>query len=179
VIGGTSTVNLVPGISVANTAIIPVGVNGVSVTGLFGTGSGHVVVDIVGYITSSGAPVENAGRYVPVRPARAFDSRTSTGDLTVAVPVEINAAVPADATGVVWNFAAINARQPGFGRVWAADAPQPETSAFNWSVLGETRAASVIASVDAGRVKAVLDNGTGQPTSTAAGLIADVFGYFT
>ena len=119
------------------------------------------------------------------RPARAFDSRTSTGDLTVATPVEINAssapgvAIPADATGVVWNVAAINARQPGFGRVWAADAPQPPTSAFNWSLVGETRAASVIASVDGGRVQVVLDNGSGKPTTVAAGLIADVFGYFT
>ena len=33
VIGGTSTVNLVPGTSVANTAIIPVGTSGVSVAG--------------------------------------------------------------------------------------------------------------------------------------------------
>jgi hypothetical protein len=185
VIGGTSTINLVPGISVANTAIIPIGTNGVSVTGLFGTGSGHVVVDVVGYITSDAVPAAGNGRYVPVRPGRAFDSRTSTGDLTVAVPVEINAmsapgvAIPADATGVVWNLAAIDARQPGFGRVWAADAPQPATSAFNWSLIGETRAASVIASVDGGRVKVILDNGTGRPTTTAAGLIADVFGYFT
>jgi len=185
VVAGTSTVNLVPGTSVANTAIIPVGAGGVSVAGWFGTGSGHVVVDVVGYITSDAAPVDLSGRYVPVRPARAFDSRTSTGDLTVAVPVEINAAsapgvaVPADATGVVWNFAALNARQPGFGRVWAADAPQPATSAFNWSIPGETRAASVIASVDGGRVKVLLDNGSGKPTTVAAGLIADVFGYFT
>ena len=179
VIATTSTVNLVPGISVANTAIIPVGTNGVSVAGFFGTGSGHVVVDVVGYITSGAAPVADSGHYVAVRPTRAFDSRTSTGDLTVAVPIEINAGVPADATGVVWNFAAINARQPGFGRVWAADAPQPATSAFNWSLLGETRAATVIASVDGGRVKVVLDNGSGRPTTTAAGLIADVFGYFT
>ncbi len=185
VIAGTSTVNLVPGTSVANTAIIPVGTSGVSVAGSFGTGFGHVVVDVVGYITSDAAPVAGSGRYVPVRPARAFDSRTSTGDLTVATPVEINAssapgvAVPTDATGVVWNLAAINARQPGFGRVWAADAPQPATSAFNWSLVGETRAASVIASVDGGRVKVVLDNGSGKPTTLAAGLIADVFGYFT
>lgn len=185
VIGGTSTVNLVPGTSVANTAIIPVGTSGVSVAGSFGNGSGHVVVDVVGYITSNAAPVSASGRYVPVRPARAFDSRTSTGDITVASPIEINAssapgvAIPAGATGVVWNFAAINAHQPGFGRVWAADTPQPATSAFNWSLAGETRAASVIAGVDGGRVKVVLDNGSGEPTSVAAGLIADVFGYFT
>jgi hypothetical protein len=185
IVAGTSTVNLVPGTSVANTAIIPVGSRGVSVTGWFGTGSGHVVVDVVGYITSESAPIAGDGRYVPVRPGRAFDSRTSTGDLTVAVPVEINAAsapgvaIPADATGVVWNLAALDARQPGFGRVWAADAPQPATSAFNWSFPGETRAASVIASVDNGRVRVVLDNGSGNPTSIAAGLIADVFGYFT
>ena len=59
VIAGTSTVNLVPGISVANTAIIPVGANGVSVAGFFGTGSGHVVIDVVGYITSDHAPVDD------------------------------------------------------------------------------------------------------------------------
>jgi hypothetical protein len=53
VIAGTSTVNVVPGTSVANTAIIPIGANGVSVAGFFGTGSGHVVVDVVGYITGT------------------------------------------------------------------------------------------------------------------------------
>src|SRR4029453_19544706 len=71
VIAGTSTVNLVPGISVANTAIIPVGTNGVSVTGFFGTGSGHVVVDVGGDITSATAPADDSGRHPPATPARA------------------------------------------------------------------------------------------------------------
>jgi hypothetical protein len=185
VIAGTSTVNLVPGAVIANTAIVPVGSAGIAVAGFFGTGSGHAVVDVIGYITSETAPVSAAGRFVPVRPSRAFDSRLVSGDLTLAVPVEVDASgafgvtIPADASGVVWNFAAVDTKQPGFGRVWAADAPQPATSSFNWSQGGETRASSVISAVDGGRVRVVMDNGSGQPSGPAGALIADVFGYFT
>jgi hypothetical protein len=103
----------------------------------------------------------------------------------VSHAVEIDASsapgisIPSDATAVMWNFAAVDVAKPGFGRVWAADGAEPETSSFNWSQPGETRASAVIASVDAGRVRVVMDDGTGQPTSTVADLVADVFGYFT
>src|SRR5512134_2279875 len=141
-----------------------------AVTGSFGTGTSHVVVDVVGYITSTGAPASEAGLFVPVRPARAFDTRTGIGELTVAQEVVIDASdapgveIPSTATGVVWNFAALSVRQPGFGRAWAADAPKPATSSFNWSLVGETRAAAVITAVDSGRSRVVLDNGSGLPT---------------
>jgi hypothetical protein len=170
---------------VANTAIVPVGSSGIAVAGFFGTGSGHAVVDVIGYITNGSAPVSSAGRFVPVRPSRAFDSRLVSGDLTLGLPVEVDASgafgvtIPDDATGVMWNFAAVNTRQPGFGRVWAANAAQPATSSFNWSQAGETRASSVISAVDGGLVYVVMDNGSGQPSGPAGALIADVFGYFT
>jgi len=185
VVGTTSTVNIFPGLTVANAAIVPVGSSGISLAGFFGTGTGHVVVDVVGYITSDTVAAATTGRFVPVRPARAFDSRQTTGALEVSHAVEIDASsapgtsIPSDATAVMWNFAAVDAAKPGFGRVWAADGAEPETSSFNWSQPGETRASAVIASVDAGRVRVVMDDGTGQPTSTVADLVADVFGYFT
>jgi hypothetical protein len=185
VVGTTSTVNIFPGLTVANAAIVPVGSSGISLAGFFGTGTGHVVVDVVGYITSDTVAAATTGRFVPVRPARAFDSRQTTGALVGSHAVEIDASsapgisIPSDATAVMWNFAAVDVAKPGFGRVWAADGAEPETSSFNWSQPGETRASAVIASVDAGRVRVVMDDGTGQPTSTVGGLIADVFGYFT
>ena len=91
VVASTSTVNLAPGAVIANTAIVPLGSNGIAIAGFFGSGSGHAIVDVIGYITSDAAPISESGRFVPVRPARAFDSRLGTGDLTIAVPVEIDA----------------------------------------------------------------------------------------
>ena len=185
VIATTSTVNLAPGSTVANTAIVAVGSSGIAVTGFFADqGSAHVVVDVIGYITSAGAPTTGSGRYVPVRPGRAFDSRTSTGELAAGQVVVIDAdaapgsSVPPSAAAVVWNMAPIAVRQPGFGRAWAADAPQPATSSFNFSVAGEVRAAAVVSAVDNGRARVVLSNGSADATPVG-GLIADVFGYFT
>ncbi len=149
-----------PGRRVANTAIVPVGSNGISVAGFFGTGSGHVVVDVVGYITSDAAPVADSGRFVPVRPARAFDSRTSTGDLTVAVPVEINAVQRARCRRSRRRHGCglepRRGRRPaspvsaGCGRRTRRSRRRRRSTG---RCVGETRAASVIAAVDGGRVQ--------------------------
>ena len=37
----------------------------------------------------------------------------------------------------------------------------------------------MISAVDGGTCRVVMDNGSGQPSGPAGGLIADVFGYFT
>jgi hypothetical protein len=87
--------------------------------------------------------------------------------------------VPPDATGVVWNLAALDTRRPGFGRVWAAGDPEPETSAFNWSRAGEIRATAAVSAVTDGRATVTLGDGPTPSGTVLAGLIADVFGYFT
>ena len=186
-IGTTSTVNTSAGSTAASTAIVPVGDDGgVAVyTSFSGGGTGHVVVDAIGYITNESATISDAGRYVPVSPARAFDSRSSGGPLVDGQTIVVDAAtaqgvdVPDGARGVMWNLTVVNATRRGFGTAWAATAPQPATSVLNWSVAGEVRAAAAITAVSSGRASFRVDD-QGAPESGALGhLLVDVFGYFT
>src|SRR5690606_460393 len=163
VIGTTSTVNTSAGSTAASTAIVPVGGDGhagggVAVhTSSSDGGTGHVIVDAIGYITNESATISDAGRYVPVGPARAFDSRSSGGPLVDGQTIVVDAAtaqgvdVPDGARGVMWNLTVVNATRRGFGTAWAATAPQPTTSVLNWSVAGEVRAAAAITAVSSGR----------------------------
>lgn len=186
VIGRTSTVNVAPGTTVANTAIVPIGTSGAAVTGYFaGGGSSHAVVDAIGYITSQAAATSDAGRYRPVRPARAFDSRRSGGPLRDRQSLVIDASsaagvsVPDTASAVLWNMAIVEAARAGYLRAWAAGAPEPPTSSLNWVRPGEIRAAAVIAAVDRGRTRVRVDDGSANQPGALGHVLADVFGYFT
>jgi len=185
-IATTSTVNTGVGGAVANTAIVPVVGGGISVTGYFaGGGSSHVVVDAVGYITSAAATADVVGRYVPVDPGRAFDSRQAVGRLADGAGVLVDAsdapgvAVPGSATAVVWNAAIVAAGRPGFARTWSPAASEPITSALNWSRSGEFRASAVISAVENGRARFRIDDGDADLPSALGDLIVDVSGYFT
>ncbi len=184
VVGATSTVTVEPGGTVANTAIVPIA-GGVAVSGfVVAGGSVHVIVDVIGYITSDAAAPSASGRFVPVTPGRAYDSRLVT-ELRSGGAVEIDAAavpgsiVPAESTGVVWNVAHVGVRRPGFGRVWAAAAPEPGTSSFNFTATAEVRATSVISAVDGARSRLTLSDGVPGLGDPLGHVVVDVFGYFT
>lgn len=184
VVGATSTVNVEPGGTVANTAIVPIS-GGMAVSGfVVDGGSVHVVVDVIGYITSDAAAPSTAGRYVPVTPGRAYDSRL-VQELRSGAMIEIDATavpgsvVPADASGVVWNVAHVGVRRPGFGRVWAAGAIEPPTSSFNFTTTSEVRATSVISGVDRARSRLALNDGVPGVGDAIGHVVVDVFGYFT
>lgn len=186
VMATTSTVNMTAGGIVANTAIVPVGTGGIAITGNFaGGGTSHVVVDIVGYITKASAPNTSGGLFVPLRPNRAFDSRLGVGDLVDRQVVTIDAddtpgvSVPDSATGVVWNLTSVLAHRAGWTRGWAPGATEPPTSSSNWSLPGETRAAAAITAVTSGRMHLRMDDGEADLPGPVAGLVVDVFGYFT
>ncbi len=185
-IGRTSTVNLTAGSSVANTAIVPIGTSGIAITGRFANGgSSHVVVDAIGYFTSAAAPQDIDGRFVPVRPNRAFDSRIANTPLIDRETIVVDASsaagvtVPSDASGVVWNVAVVSATRPGYVRGWAADQVEPATSSLNWTLPGEIRASAVVTAVDRGRATFRMEDGSANLPGPVGHLIADVFGYFT
>ncbi|HWL42749.1 MAG TPA: S8 family serine peptidase [Ilumatobacter sp.] len=184
-VGTTSTLNLAAGETVANLAIVPVGTagstTGISVASQFAAGGqADVVVDVVGYITSGAAPASSSGRFVAVAPARAFDSRHTGGALGDHAGVDVaGPAVPASASAVVWNTAIVAATRAGYARVWAAGAPEPSTSALNWSRPGETRAVAAISRVTGGSSRFLVDDGPANEPTPVGHLIADVFGYFT
>lgn len=186
VIGSTSTVNTSPGANAASTAIVPTSSGGVAVHAFFSAGgTGHVVIDAIGYITSAAAPSSTSGRYVPVTPARVFDSRTTGGPLPDGRIVVVDATraagvtVPGDARGVVWNLTIVNAARQGFSAGWAAAAPQPSTSLLNWSSAGESRAAAAVTAVSSGQARFRLDDQGARASGPLAHFLVDVFGYFT
>ena len=184
VIGTTSTVNTAAGSTVANTAIVPVTGGGISIAAFFASGHAHVVVDVVGYISAAGAPSTTEGRYVPVRPGRVLDTRLGGGSLrdrgaAVADASTLAGSVPSDATAIVWNMAIVDAARPGFLRAWADGAPEPDTSALNWSTPGETRAGAVIAAAGDATTRFRVDDGDQDAPGRLGDLLADAFGYFT
>lgn len=186
VIGTTSTVNTSPGSNSASTAIVPTTGGGVAVYASFaGGGTGHVVVDAIGYITNGSAGSSTAGRYVPVRPSRAFDSRSAGGPLVDGQTVVVDAAtapgvdVPDAARGVMWNLTVVNPTRQGYATGWAAATPQPATSVLNWSLAGEVRAAAAVTAVSVGTVRFRMDDQGAIESGPLGDLLVDVFGYFT
>jgi LPXTG-site transpeptidase (sortase) family protein len=129
-----------------------------------------IVVDAFGYYTP--ATSAKAGRFVPAGPVRAFDSRNSGGPLPAGgvVNVPLKGFIGADATAVVLNVTATNAKADGYYTVWADGAPQPPTSNLNVE-KGGTVPNQVIVPVSAGGVD-VYTYGGGD-------VVVDVFGWFT
>jgi hypothetical protein len=185
VLGTTSTVNVAPGTNAASTAIVPVTDDGVAVHASFAGGTGHVVVDAIGYVTNAAATAVTAGRYVPVRPTRAFDSRATGAPLDDGESVVVVAHqspgpdIPSDATAVVWNLTVVDATRRGFASGWSATTTQPATSLLNWTLPGEVRAAAAVTAVSDGAARFRVED-QGDPRSGPLGhLLVDVFGYFT
>jgi len=154
-----------------NLVIAPLGLdNKISV---YGSTTADVVLDVLGVFVTSGPTT--AGRFEPLGPVRAFDTRkpddpefaadqTQTIDLT-------SAGVPADATGVVLNVTAIRSLARGNYRVWAAGQPRPEHSNVNVLAANYNAGNQVISGVTNGRIQVYSTSG--------GGMTIDVTGYFT
>ena len=183
----TSTLNLTAGSTAANTVIVPVTPSGVSLFADLGAGgSAHVIADVTGYITSAAAASSPTGLYVPVSPARAYDSRnvaTTINDgaqLVVSANSAPGVSVPSGASGIVWNFTATGTTRYGFLKAWATGGLEPPTSALNWSTAGMTVANAGITRPDvAAQVTLSPTDENGTTNGPLTHLIADVFGYFT
>ena len=154
-----------------NLVIAPLGLdNKISV---FGSTTADVVLDVLGVFVESGPTT--AGRFEPLGPTRAFDTRepgdaefaadqTQTIDLTTA-------GVPADATGVVLNVTAIRSLARGNYRVWAAGEPRPEHSNVNVLSANYNAGNQVISGLTDGKIQVYSTSG--------GGMTIDVTGYFT
>jgi len=183
----TSTLNLTPGSTAANTVIVPVTTTGVSLFADLGPGgSAHVIADVTGYITSGGATPSTTGLFVPVAPARAYDSRNvgptinDGAQLVVSANSAPGVFVPPSASGVVWNFTATGTTRYGFLKAWATGGVEPPTSALNWPTSGMTVAnAGITRPGSAAQVTLSPTDENGVTNGPLTHLIADVFGYFT
>lgn len=170
----TSNLNAGPGRPVPNLVVMGIGSDGcIDVYNSHGTT--HCLVDVFGYFTR-----EAGNQFVPVTPARLFDTRNGVGvrsgplaHLTpVDIPVAGKAGVPTSgATAVVMNLTATATQGPGFLRVTPTGSKPADTSNVNF-LTGDTVPNLVICKLGAGG-KITLD--AAGPSTHALG---DVFGYF-
>ena len=125
-----STLNLAPGRTVANAAIVSVG-DGGAIT-LFAAGTAtDLVVDVAGYLAAG-----SGDGLVPTAPVRMLDTRHGTG--TAARPLAAGETrrvaapdwVPADATGLVLNLTATGATSTTHLTAWPGGT-RPATSNLN------------------------------------------------
>jgi hypothetical protein len=117
-----SNLNLQPAYNVSNLALVKVGTGG-AINLYTNVGSTHLIVDVVGYFG-----LGSGDRFLPLNPARVFDSRDTTALTTTVRHAQVAGlmGVPAEATGVVLNATSAAASSAGgFLTVFAKGAPPP------------------------------------------------------
>lgn len=171
-----STLNLKAGQTVPNLVVAQVGVGG-TVSVYNNLGSVAVIADVQGWYSTSGT----GGRYTPVAPARALDTRDGTGrggatdKVAGGSAIELTVAgvggVPPSASAVVLNVTAADSSGPdSFVTVYPAGASRPLASNLNVTA-GQSVPNLVVVAVHEGRVQ--LYNNMGQ-----VHLVADVQGWY-
>lgn len=173
----TSNLNTVAvGQIIPNFVVVPLGAGGQ--LDFFSQTGGHLLADIVGYFTP--AIEATAGRIIPLRPTRVFDTREPGpvgGKLaaggTITVPITGVAGVPATGvSAVVLNVTGTEADDAGYVAAWPGATPRPLASTLNLESSGHTAANMTILPVGAdGTVSFYSQSGTH--------LLADVTGYVT
>jgi len=183
----SSNVNFVPGTTRANQVIVKVPANGLVDVYMGGIGVADVVIDISGYYDN--VKTTDAGRFIPLSPYRAFDTR-SYGDLgklqeASGVPLKPTGDGTIPATGVSAVLINLTATEPswsGYLSVYPADVTSlPTVSAVNFN-QGETAPNHVIASLSTAAAgnppnpagTFYVYNGIGQTH-----VVVDAYGYFT
>ncbi len=160
-----------------NLAVVRVGAGGA--VSLFSHAAAHVVVDVTGYITDASALSVSAGLFVPLAPARVFDTRDGApvaGPVpaggTVALVHTGRAGLPTTRVGALaLNVTAVDAAAAGFVTAFPTASGRPATSTLN-VVAGDVRPNATIMKVDtAGSISYFAQRG--------AHLVVDVTGYFT
>jgi hypothetical protein len=169
-----SNLNVPPGATSPNLVIVKVGAGG-QVSFFNATGNVHLIADVAGYFSASGA------RFVAVSPSRVWDSRVGPGPQGTLGPGQVRnvtvagvagSGVPASGvTAVVLNVTATGPTADTYVTAWPAGEPQPNASNLNVPP-GDTRPNLVIVKVGAGGQVSFFN---------AAGnvhLIADVAGWY-
>ena len=168
-----SNVNYTVGSASANTSIIPLGAG--KTISVITSQSAHVIVDVVGYITSSEATTSTLGLFVPIVPGRAYDSRNSSpfamGESRViglGFGPSLLRVVPPGAAGVSANLTVATPANGGFLTVYPNS--EPKTSNLNFAA-GQTVANASLLALD-------VDGEVTAKMSQAGHVIIDINGYF-
>lgn len=169
----TSSLNTRGGDVVPNLVITML--NGAGQANLYNhSGSGHVVVDVVGYFRS-----DPATRFTSLTPARILDTRAGSGapqaPLGAAASIDLQVAgaggVVADADSVVMNVTVTEPTAAGFITVWPTGETMPTASNLNF-VARQTVPNLVISKLGTGGNVSMFNS------SGSTHVVADVLGYF-
>lgn len=124
-----SNINLSPGRTRANLAVVKVGAGG-DIRLLVAETNADILVDVYGYFSPSGGMVR------PVAPQRIADTRASQplGQFeTRTFQVAGLAGIPAGATGVIMNVTAASPSADGYLTVWPSGTARPTASNVNFT----------------------------------------------
>lgn len=167
-----------PGATAPNLAVVPLGDDG-RIT-VFASHGSHAIGDVVGYVTSDQADADSLGLFVPLTPARVFDTRpgeTAPGEKGYIAPehavtttIAGLAGVPGDASAVVLSVAGVDSGA-GYLTVWNTGVARPVASTINFENPPDTRANGVWQRLGEAGSVSFFSKGGGH-------VIADVAGYF-
>jgi hypothetical protein len=163
----TSTLNYSAGSTIANTAIVGVGLDGG--ISILPTKVTDVLIDVTGFFVP--AETSRAGRFVPLRPQRLIDTRTAVrpaARTTIRVDAPM---IPRDAEAVAITLTSPSSFGSAFVTAFAAGAETPNASLLNIDRWGQTRATSAIVPVS--------DRGFSVFSDGASHVVVDITGYFT
>ena len=174
-----SVLNLVAaGDTAPNLVMVPLGDGGK--VSLFSQSGTHLLADVTGYVTDATAPATTTGLFVPLEPARVFDTRDGTpapgpkGFVAAGASIDTATAgtvgIAVDAAAVVLNVTGTDASAQGFVTGWPTGVPQPLASTLNLSE-GDTRANAAILPIGSGgKISYFTQSGTN--------LLADIAGFY-
>ncbi len=156
-----------------NLVVVPLGADGA--VSLFTQSGGHLLADVTGYFTGPTAPSSVLGLFVPITPARVFDTRTgapvAAGSSIDVVSTGVANVPSSRVAGLALNVTATEATAPGFVTAWPTGAAMPTASVLNLNHAGETRPNATMISVGpSGQISYFTQSGTH--------LLVDVSGYF-
>lgn len=169
-----------------NLVVVALGRRGTPAAGrvtFFAKVATHLVVDVAGYFVPTAGPVR-AGRFVPLVPARVFDTRPAESAVpgpkgklaagqSIDVPVLGVAGVPVEGVdAVVLNLTGTEADGPGYLTVYPSGRSRPLASHVNLPSAGSTAPNLVVVPVgDDGHISVFSSHG--------AHALGDVAGYIT
>lgn len=150
----TSNLNVSSGDTRSNQVIAPLGVGGA--IAIRPSQASDLIVDVVGYVTSSGAPVGTAGRFVAIEPARFLDTRSGArraAGSDVALTIGGRGSVPSGAAGVVGTLTAVGATGSTYVTAYPYGQSRPYVSNVNITRASQVRPNHVVSGLGSNRFR--------------------------
>ncbi len=184
---GTSNLNFAPGMVVTALVMVPVDADGKIAVYNGSSGTAAAIMDIEGYFTTGTG--SGPSLYVPVNPARIYNSTTGLGNGGVAGPlangetrsvqiagaVDVNSTtiIPSGATAAVLAVQAVAPTGSGWFQGYPAGEARPGGSIHNFSTTSNYTTTFIAKVGTGGKINMYAATGAG-----TAGLVIDVMGYF-